>query len=426
MKTRFVMLFFALISVLILPACNPRLSPTETHSTLQRAIAPEVASGDVEQLAAGNTAFALDLYQTLKGQDGNLFYSPFSISLALAMPYAGARGNTETQMGQVLHFTLPQDRLHPAFNALDLALTNKVNGEDDDFDLNITNSIWGQQGYPFLQTFLDTLSLNYGAGMRMADFENNPEPSRQEINQWVSDQTKERIPELIPQGAITVDARLVLVNAIYFNAKWQFPFDSNLTQDGSFTLLDGSQSTVPMMRFHEEKQLLYTDGEGYRAIALPYIGNTATMLIVLPDSGTFANFERGFDVAQLETLKSNLHPMPVLLTMPKFSFSNTFSLSDALANMGMTDAFTHGIANFSGQNGSKDLYISAIFHQAFVAVDELGTEAAGATAVIEMLEGQSVDLITMTIDHPFLFFIQDSETGTILFAGRVVAPETGG
>ncbi len=418
-------LVLLIILTLILPACT--LSPaasTQTHSTLQRDTSPDVEAANIQLLTTGNTAFALDLYQTLKTPDGNLFYSPYSISLALAMTYSGARGNTENQMASTLHFDLPQETLHPSFNALDLSLTSQTQSVDDDknFQLNIANSLWGQQDYPFLETFLDTLALNYGAGMEFADFKKAPEPSRLEINQWVKDQTESRISELIPKGAIDKDVRLVLANAIYFNAKWLYPFDPNLTQESFFYALDGSQIPVPMMRLREETQLFYIRGEDYEAVELPYIGDKVSMLIVVPDSGNFTNFENTFDLKQLETLTTNLRPSPVILSMPKFSFLATFSLVETLADMGMSDAFKPAFADFSGLDGTKDLYISAVFHQAFVAVDELGTEAAGATAVIGSVEGQSVDLIALTIDRPFLFFIRDMQTGTLLFAGRMLNP----
>lgn len=419
-------LFLLLIFILLLSACTPTSSSTEAHSTLRRVTSPDVDAATSLQLTDGNTAFALDLYQTLKGQDGNLFYSPYSISLALAMTYAGARGNTETQMGQTLHFTLPQDALHPAFNALDLDLTGRANGKKDSFELNIANSIWGQQDFGFEQAFLDTLAANYGAGLRLTDFANATEPARQAINQWVSDQTKERIKNLIPDGAITPATRLVLANAIYFNAKWVYPFSHEGTHDGPFNTLDGTQITVPMMNLEHPSPLAYTSGPGYQAVELPYVGDQMSMLVVVPDAGTFPTFEAGFNAEQLATLLGALQPQTVSLSLPKFQFESSFSLGGALTQLGMTDAFDPSAADFSGMDGEGDLFIGAVIHKAFVAVDEEGTEAAAATAVIMELTGAAMSDVSLIVDRPFLFFIRDMQTGTLLFAGRVVAPETGG
>jgi serpin B len=366
------------------------------------------------------------MYQLLKEEDGNLFYSPYSISLALAMTYAGARGNTETQMAQALHFDLPQDALHPAFNALDLDLLGRANGEKDSFELNIANSIWGQQDFAFEQAFLDTLAANYGAGLRLTDFANAPEPARQAINQWVSNQTKERIKDLIPDGAITPDTRLVLANAIYFNAKWVYPFSHEGTHDGTFNTLDGAQITVPLMNLDRPSPLAYVQGQGFQAVELPYVGEQMSMLVVVPDAGTFPTFEAAFSADQLATILAALQPQTVQLTLPKFQFESSFNLGEALTGLGMTDAFDPSAADFSGMDGEGDLFIGAVIHKAFVAVDEEGTEAAAATAVIMEMAGAATSGVILIVDRPFLFFIRDMQTGTLLFAGRVVAPETGG
>ncbi|NUM46045.1 MAG: serpin family protein [Anaerolineales bacterium] len=417
-------LFLLLILTLLLPACTPT-SSTETHSTLRRITSPDVDAAAVQQLAAGNTAFALDLYQALKTPDANLFYSPYSLSLALAMTYAGARGNTETQMAQVLHFP-SQDTLHPAFNALDLALTARANGKKA-FELTLANSLWGQQDYVFEPAFLDTLAANYGAGLRLTDFAHAPDPARVAINDWVSDQTQDRINDLIPEGAIDSLTRLVLANAIYFNAQWVHPFAAESTSDAPFNLLTGETINVPMMRMEEPVPLAYGQGAGYQAVELPYQGEQISMLIIVPDAGTFPAFEGALTPEQYTTLVNGLTPQMVNLILPKFTFATTFSLSDTLAGMGMPDAFDPDLADFSGMDGTTDLYIAHVFHKAFVAVDEAGTEAAAASAVVMNLESaRPMEGVVLFVDRPFLFFIRDMETGTILFAGRVVAPEAGG
>ncbi|TET81990.1 MAG: serpin family protein, partial [Anaerolineales bacterium] len=224
-----VVLLVTIIALPLVGCTQPSAEAMVAHSDVGRVISPRVGTADLKELVVGNTAFAFDLYQTLRGEEGNLFFSPYSISLALAMTYAGARGETEQQMADTLRFTLPQDRLHPAFNMVDLELSSR--GEDVDeqlgeaFRLNIANSIWGQRGYDFLPEFLDVLALNYGAGLRLVDYVEAPEEARQIVNQWVSDQTEEKIKDLIPQGAIDSLTRLVLANAIYFNAGWFYPFE---------------------------------------------------------------------------------------------------------------------------------------------------------------------------------------------------------
>ncbi len=397
---------------------------------VQRAISPQVPASDQQALAAGNEAFAAALYQQLSKQDGNLFFSPYSISLALAMVYGGAHGATETQMADTLHFTLPQDRLHPAFNSLDQSLESlnqpagsqptATPGEPQGLQLNIANSIWGQKDFPFSQSYLDLLALNYGAGLRLADFMNAPEPSRQEINNWVSDQTNAKIKDLFPQGSISSDTRLALANAIYFKASWYEPFQESGTQPGTFHLKDGSTVDVPMMKSGDTASL-FEQGQGFQAVGLPYFGGNTMMVIVLPDQGMFDSVEAGLDAAKLNTIFTGLQNGKVDLTMPKFTFSSEFGLADTLKAMGMPDAFDPNKADLSGIDGQKDLFISGVFHKAFVAVDEQGTEAAAATGISVGLTAIQQSH-TVVVDRPFLFYIYDQSTNTILFAGRVMNP----
>jgi serpin B len=394
-------------------------------SDKERITSPNVTPSEQALLVEGNSAFAFKLYQELKEKDGNLFYSPYSISLALAMAYAGACGETAQQMANTLQFLLEQDKLHPAFNWLDAELASRGQGaagkDGEGFRLNIVNDIWGQKDYEFLPSFLDVLAENYGAGLRILDFINETEQSRVTINKWVSDQTEGRITDLIPQGAIDALTRLVLTNAIYFNAAWENPFDEDMTANGPFYLLDGGQVTVPMMR--QTESFGYTEGEGYQAVELPYDGDELSMVILLPESGNFEAFEEGLQAQQVSDIISDLQPTQVALTMPQFKFESQFSLKDTLAGMGMTDAFSPNDADFSGMTGNCELFISDVVHKAFVAVDEAGTEAAAATAVVvgttAMPEEPSVEV---TLDHPFIFLIRDIETGAILFVGRVLNP----
>jgi serpin B len=392
-------------------------------SDKERITSPDVSSSEQALLVEGNSAFAFELYQALKGKEGNLFYSPYSISLALAMTYAGANGETAQQMAATLQFLLEQERLHPAFNWLDAELASRGQGaqgkDGKEFRLNIVNAIWGQKDYEFLPAFLDVLAENYGAGLRILDFVTETEKSRLAINDWVSDQTESRIKDLIPQGAIDAMTRLVLTNAIYFNAAWKYPFNEKLTANSPFYLLDGGQVTVPMMK--QTESFGYTKGKGYQAIELPYDGDELSMVILLPASGNFEAFEEGLQAQKVSDIISGLQPTEVALTMPQFEFDSDFSLKDTLAGMGMPIAFS-GAADFSGMTGNRDLCISEVIHKAFVAVDETGTEAAAATAVIMRLTAVPEHPAEVTIDRPFIFLIRDIETGAILFVGRVLNP----
>ena len=395
----------------------------DTSSDKERVKSPDVPVSDGAELIGGNSAFAFELYQILREQNDNLFYSPYSISLALAMTYAGARGETERQMADTLDFTLPQDRLHPAFNGLDVELASRGEGaggaDGEGFRLNVVNAIWGQRGYDFLAEFLDVLAENYGAGLRLLDFAGDPEASRVAINDWVSEQTEGRIEDLIPPNVINPLTRLVLTNAIYFNAAWNMPFDPDRTEDGTFHLLDDSTVTVPMMR--QTESLGYAEGEGYQAVELPYDGRELSMVILLPEAGEFGSFEASLDAERVAAMLKDLTPGQVALTMPKFEIESGFSLVDALTAMGMPDAFS-AAADFSGMDGSHELFISEVVHKAFVSVDEAGTEAAAATAVVMQLKGAPMAPIEVTVDRPFVFLIRDIETGAILFIGRIVSP----
>jgi serpin B len=394
------------------------------RSDLERELEPQVDQEDLYEVAAANRAFALDLYHMLKdsGPD-NLLYSPHSISVALAMTYAGARGETEAQMAKALRFTLDQERLHPAFNGLDLLLESRGEGAEgqdgEGFRLHVVNALWGQKGYGFEDAFLDDLAQNYGAGLRLVDYRKATEAARKVINAWVSEQTEERIQDLIPAGALDADTRLVLTNAIYFNAAWMIPFAESRTADAPFFRLDGSQVTVPMMG--QQESLGHVVGDGYQAIDLLYSGGELSMTILLPDEGHFEGFEASLDADQLEAIFESLRRQEVALTMPKFEFESEFSLPDALRQLGMVDAFTSD-ADFSGMTGNRDLSISDVLHKAFVSVDENGTEAAAATAVIMKLTAAPAMPIEVNVDRPFVFLIRDIETGTVLFVGRVLDP----
>jgi serpin B len=421
LKTSFALLVALAI---LLSACGPSPAANIAQSNIKRETKPSVLEGDVENLVNGNNTFALDMYQSIGANDGNLIFSPFSISLALAMTYAGARNETEIQMANALHFTLGQNSTHPAFNALDLALAQRgtsTNKDQEPMQLNIANAVWAEQTYPFQQEFLDTIALNYGAGIRLADFVNNYDPTRKEINKWVEDQTKNKIKDLLADGTLNPDTRMVLINAIYFKADWLTTFDANKTYDAPFHLSDGSEAQVRMMS-NSLYGIPFAKGDGYQAIELPYAGGTSAMDILVPDEGKFAEFEPMLDAVKLGEILNAMQPASVQLGLPKFQFTSEFSLPDQLSALGMMDAFDPNLADFSGMTGNRDLFISDVIHKAFVAVDEKGTEAAAATAVIMELAMAPMFENVLTIDRPFIFVIRDTVSGQILFVGRVVNP----
>ncbi len=390
----------------------------------KKGIPPGIEKEEVDEVVNGNSTFALDLYQALRGKEGNLFFSPYSISLALAMTYAGARGETEDQMASALRFTLPQGQLHAALSELATQLASRGQGargkDGEGFRLNIVNALWGQEGYPFLPEFLDLLATYYGASLTLLDFAGDPEAARVTINDWASEQTEGRIEDLVPPGVIDTLTRLVLTNAIYFNAAWALPFEPDMTEDGPFYLLDGGEVTVPFMR--ETESLAYAEGDGYQAVELYYDGHEMSMVILLPGAGQFESFEGAMNADQVAAVLERLHRRQVTLALPRFEFESSFSLKEALTALGMPDAFT-AAADFSGMTGNRELSISEVIHKAFVSVDEAGTEAAAATAVMMTLSSALPETpVDLTVDRPFLFVIRDVHTGTLLFVGRVVDP----
>ena len=390
-------------------------------SPLDRNTEPDVPYDDLTAQAAGNMAFAFDLFHQLAPEEGNLIVSPYSISAALAMAYAGAAGETKTQMEDVLHFDLDEDALHAMFNFLDLELNDRPGigypYSDQDFELNVVNASWGQRGHSFRRKYLDVLATNYGAGLRLLDFEDDPDGSREAINDWVSQQTDDRVLDLLPPGSIDTATRLVLTNAIYFNAAWLFPFDSDQTRTSSFEPLHGDWVRVPMMRM--QTLLDYASWDGGQAVSLSYSPPGLSLVLLVPDRDTFEAFEAGFDAAQYESILSSLKGRRITLQMPRFEANFEASLANPLVELGMEDAFVGGVANFSGIDGTRNLYISDVVHKSWIAVDEAGTEAAASTAVI-MPTVSVGDPLPLTIDRPFLFIIRDLSTNTILFMGRVV------
>ena len=382
---------------------------------------PQVDLDQIKALADAHNTFALDLYQQLAGDGKNMFYSPYSIYMALLMTYAGAAGDTASQMESTLHLPYSQEEVHAVMNALDQQL--KANSMVDDkpaFTLNIVNQLWGQAGYAFLPEFLNTLSQNYNAGLKTVDFAADPEAARELINLWVEAQTNEKIRDLIPEGALNELTRLVITNAVYFKAAWLSQFDPANTENGSFTLLDGTKVEVPMM--HQSGTFRAYVSQDVQAVELPYEGGTYSMVALMPTAGSLEEFEQSLTAESLQGILNQLDRASVTLSMPKFKFEAAFTLNHALEAMGMPDAFNFRRADFSRMDGTTDLYITSALHKAYVDVNEEGTEAAAATAVIIGLESAVGQSYTITLDHPFLFLIRDNATGTLLFVGRMADP----
>lgn len=385
------------------------------QSALARQMEPTLSDVDATTFREDTGSFALNFYQVLAAEPGNVFFSPHSISLALAMTYAGARGETKAEMADAMTFSLPDEALHAGFNARDLALSGQA-----DFQLRIVNQLFGQVGLPFQSAFLDTIAENYGAGLRVLNFVAAFEQARQSINAWVEDMTNERIKDLLPAGSITPGTRLVLANAIYFKADWEQSFDEDATTDESFQPLVGPSVTAPFMK--DIVGARYAAGDDYEAVALPYKGGDVSMLIIAPTQGHFSQVEARLSYNEVSSIAASLEQKQVKLALPKFSFETNPNLKDILEDLGMRLAFTDG-ADLSGLAGSPgELFISGAFHKAFVLVDEMGTTAAAATAVVVGTDSMPSYDVALTLDRPFFFAIRDESTGTFLFIGRLASP----
>ncbi|MEG4804466.1 serpin family protein [Microcoleus sp. ARI1-B5] len=384
---------------------------------------------DVSILVKGNNAFAIDLYDKLRHQEGNLFFSPYSISTALAMTYAGARGETASEMANVLHFELEPEHLHPAFAAL---MADLNIGEDCGYQLNTANRLWGQQGFAFLDAFLQTTKDYYSAALALVDFIRATEEARCTINTWVAQQTQEKIQNQIREGILTGDTRLVLTNAIYFKGNWASQFDRISTKEEPFTIAPDEQVNVPMM--FKGGAFRYASLGDLQVLELPYVGDRLSMVILLPSKlEGLAQLEQQLTSASLEKWLSSLYITHELLVwLPKFKLTSEFMLNQALSDMGMPLAFDKYGADFTGMttaeadlchlSDEQRLHISAVIHKAFVDVNEEGTEAAAATAVV-MARSVSISIPTIfRADRPFIFLIRDTQFDSILFLGRVVNP----
>lgn len=379
---------------------------------------------DVAAVAAGGNAFGCELYGRLREQKGNLFCSPVSIHTALAMTYAGARGQTAEQMAGVLHFELPGERLHAAFAGLTKELNSppKID-EQDAYRLVVSNALWMQKGFPFKEEFTSLVAAHYGAGLNQVDYVKFEE-ARKTINAWVEKATEEKIKDLIPVGVLDANTRLVLTNAIYFKSDWAHPFDKAATREEDFLLADGGSVKVPLMR--EDMHVGYMETEEFQLVDLPYKGDVLSMTVLLPRKADgLEGLEKKLSAEALAEWIAKAQVTYVDVRVPKFKFTSEFGLSKQLVAMGMSDACDGELADFSGMVAPEKgrLCISAVLHKAFVAVDEQGTEAAAATAVI--MGDTAVHqppTVVFRADRPFVFLIRHRASGAILFLGRVANP----
>ena len=384
-------------------------------------------SSNVTIVAEATNRFAFNLYGQLKGDGGNLFFSPQSISTALAMACCGARGETGRQMVSVMGFQedrpIGPEQMAAACGEFLAAL--RGDGKPRAYELSAANALWGQKGYGFLPDYLALLDRSFGAGLKEVDFAADTEGSRQTINAWVEKETRDRIKDLIPPGLLQPLTRLVLVNAIYFKGTWAKPFKKDATADGDFFVAAGQKVQTPLM--NQTGNFGYYDAGQWKALEMPYKGNELAMVILLPAQvDGLAEMEKDLAAGKvLGDLAANLKTRQVRVTVPRFKTTASILLGKTLAAMGMTLAFQAGKADFSGMNGGKEpLWIGEVVHKAFVDVNEEGTEAAAATAII--MKGTAMRMDEPPVfraDHPFVFLIRDTRSGCILFVGRVENPK---
>lgn len=403
--------------VLLCVSCSDEdgmVDPADSPDPFEVRQIPAEILQDLSPVVEGNTAFALDLYAYLAQSGGNLIFSPYSISTALAMTWAGARGVTEAEMAEVFRFTLGQERLHPVFGALQNSLQR---GADlDGYEVSIANRLWGREGYPWLEPFLRVTREDYGAELKELDFAGQTEESRLIINQWVEEKTRGKIEELFRRGVISSNTVLVLTNAIYFKGAWASPFDEDLTAAADFRVAPGVTVEVPMMQQHAEFAFFHDDE--ITVLRMPYEGEDLSMIFLSPNAPDgLAALEARLSPEDLTAWLAASEVVEVDVWLPRFKFPSEFVLNDVLMEMGMPSAFTPG-ADFSGMNGSGGIWISTVIHKAVIEVNEEGAEAAAATGVV------MTDSVKPTFNgnHPFIFLIYDHLTESVLFLGRVVDP----
>ena len=380
-----------------------------------------VTPEEVSTVIEANNKFALDLYSRYKTKEDNIFFSPYSISTALAMTYEGARGQTAEEMQSVFYFPEDDDERRSSY----ANLYNEINKEDKEYKLNTANALWAEHSFQFLDEYFNIVEEYYGGKVTNLDFKQDPEGSRIIINDWVEEKTNNKIKDLIPSGLIDSMTRLVLTNAIYFKGEWVKQFNEDATQEQNFRVSSSDGVKVQMMqRIDNESIFNYAEDDKLQILEMPYSGEDLSMLIFLPKNDDMKALENSITIKKLTEWRANLEKKRVDIFIPKFKLETKYFMAQDLMEMGMPSAFVS--ADFSGITGKKDLFISNVIHQAFVEVNEEGTEAAAATAVIMPLTSIGSEpgpqIPTFRADHPFIFIIQQNDTGNILFMGRVDNP----
>lgn len=374
---------------------------------------------DVQAIVEANNRFALELYRlySQKYEGDNIFFSPFSLSNAFAMLYEGARGKTAEEMLKVFHFPEDTKARREGF----LSLYREINKEDKKYELSLANALWTQRDYPFLKGYLSAVEKYYGGRASNLDFSKDPEGSRQTINNWVEDKTKDKIKDLLPEGTITPLTRLVLTNAIYFKGLWVFPFDEKLTKEEEFRVAPDRSLMVQMMSLPRVQNLNYAETDDLQILEMLYEGEDISMLVLLPKGNSLDKLEGSLNLQNLKKWRGMLKREEVEVYFPKFKLERKYSMAEDLEKLGMPSAFEPSEADFSGLTGKRDLFVTAAIHQAFVEVNEEGTEAAAATGIVLGRTAVSRHFL-FRADHPFIFIIQDKKRGNILFIGRLYDP----
>ncbi|MBT4022761.1 serpin family protein [archaeon] len=384
-----------------------------------------VTNEDIESVVRANNNFAFDFYRAINKPEENLFFSPYSLSTALAMTYEGAKEQTAQEMQAVFHYpSIDQLRKGSA------SVYNKLNSKDKEVKLNTANALWAQENFKFLDEYFTNIEKYYGGKVTNLDFAQDTKASRIIINDWVEAQTMNKIKNIIPPGVLNQATRLVLTNAIYFKGNWVKEFDKKDTREQDFWQTKDSSIKSEMMRLKDE-EFNFAETKDVKILELPYDGNKYSMLLLLPKGKTEKeDYERNYGLEQAEKyltkedlleLKTQMTKQELLVMIPKFKFETKYFLKETLSSMGMPTAFSD-VADFSGMTGSKDLMITSVIHQAFIEVDEKGTEAAAATVVAVGLTSAGPSGPVFVADHPFIFMIQEIETGNILFLGKVYDP----
>jgi serpin B len=396
-------------------------TPNNSQKPLNRQVAPinndqtlAILSDDVVD---ANNQFASDLYSKYKSKEGNIFFSPFSISTALTMTYEGAKGKTAEEMRTVLHLPNDKQKIHSDF----VSIYGEINKENKAYMLTTANALWVQKDYPFDSSYLSTVDTYYNGKVTNLDFKTDTEKSRFTINNWIENQTYHKIKNIIPLGILTSDTRLVLTNAIYFKANWSNQFDSQNTRDGKFYV--NSNESIDSKMMFQKSYFNYSETSNLQILEMDYLGNNLSMLVILPKENKLDQIENIFNKENLVEWKKNMKETEVAVVIPKFKFEAKYFMAKDLAEMGMSTAFKFPDADFTGMSPTGELFIGQVIHQTFVEVAEYGTEAAAAT-VVEMVAGSAPAELPkiFNADHPFMFLIQQKRTGNILFMGRLIDP----